>query len=88
MLRIFTSFKIHRPQPDLNPRTLDLEESTLPRGRIIIIKIIIIIIIINIIIIYVDTYHNFCIPVYEASTVIRVDYEVSMKYIENKTQFD
>ena len=25
--------KIHRPQPGLNPRTLDLEASTLPRGR-------------------------------------------------------
>ena len=25
--------KIHRPQPDLNPRTLDLEASTLPRDH-------------------------------------------------------
>ena len=25
--------KIHRPQPDLNPRTLDLEASTLPRNH-------------------------------------------------------
>ena len=31
MLRIFTSWKIHRHQPNLNPRTLDLEASTLPR---------------------------------------------------------
>ena len=27
--------KIHRPQPDVNPRTLDLETSTLPRGRLV-----------------------------------------------------
>ena len=27
--------KIHRPQPGLNPRTLDLEASTLSRGRLI-----------------------------------------------------
>ena len=36
VLRIFTSWKIHRPQPGLNPRTLDLEASNLPqehRGR-------------------------------------------------------
>ena len=37
VLRIFMSWKIHRPQPGLNPRTLDLEASTLPlyyRGRL------------------------------------------------------
>ena len=30
VLRIFTSWKMHLPHPDLNPRTLDLEASTLP----------------------------------------------------------
>ena len=33
VLRIFTSWKIHRPQSGLNPRTLDLEASTLPRDH-------------------------------------------------------
>ena len=36
VLWIFTSWKIHRSQPGLNPRTLDLEANTLPqdhRGR-------------------------------------------------------
>ena len=33
VLRIFTPWKIHRPHSGLNPRTLDLEASTLPRGR-------------------------------------------------------
>ena len=27
--------KIHRPQPDMNPRTLDLEASTLPRDHLV-----------------------------------------------------
>ena len=33
VLRIFTSLKIHRPQLDLNPQTLNLEASTLPRDH-------------------------------------------------------
>ena len=33
VLRIFTSGKIHRPHPGLNPRALDLEASTLPRDH-------------------------------------------------------
>ena len=33
VLRIFTPEKIHRPQPDFNPRTLDLEAITLPRDH-------------------------------------------------------
>ena len=33
VLRTFTSWKIHRPQPDLKPRTLDFEASTLPRDH-------------------------------------------------------
>ena len=32
VLRIFT-FKVHRPQPGLNSRTLDLDASTLPRDH-------------------------------------------------------
>ena len=33
VLRGFTSWKIHRPQPDLNPWTLDLEANTLLRNH-------------------------------------------------------
>ena len=33
VFRIFTSWKIHRPQPDLNPRTFDVEASMLHRDH-------------------------------------------------------